>query len=242
MKLINYTYYNCIKSVHKDWLPYFEQHKEELENILSNVNSYKNEALTVVPHARNLLKAFKYISPQNIKIVILAQDPYTGYEMINNVKVLQACGLAFSIPKSHKKIPPSLQNIFKELSKCYDNFIIPKNGSLTRWAKEENILLLNCALTAILNNANIHKSLWKNYTDEIIKYISSINSKCVFLLMGSFAISKKNLIDISKHKVFETSHPSPLSCYKNFTDTLVFKKINDYLESINEVPINWNLM
>ena len=151
-----------------------------------------------------------------IKLVILGQDPYIY-------------GLAFSIPKKHKKIPQSLKNIFKEIKNSYPDYIIPSNGSLLRWVKEEKILLLNSALTVIKGKSNSMMKIWQAYTDKLIKFISDTNNHTVFLLMGNFAISKSNLID-TKHKIFTTKHPSPLSAHNGFFGSNVFKNINDYVD------------
>jgi uracil-DNA glycosylase len=169
----------------------------------------------------------------------MGQDPYIGYEIINNIKIPQACGLSFSVPKSHKKIPPSLQNIFKEIKNCYPDYEIPKHGSLKRWVKKEKILLLNAALTVIEGKSNSHAELWTSFTDKLIKYISEKNNKTIFLLMGNFAIKKEYLIDTKKHKVFRTVHPSPLSANRGFFGCNIFKIINEYLIENNQEPINW---
>ena len=112
----------------------------------------------------------------------------------------QACGLSFSVPRIHKKIPPSLQNIFKEIKNSYSDYQIPSNGCLKRWAKKEKILLLNSALTVIEGKSNSHAKLWSNFTDNLIKFISENNDRTIFLLMGNFAINKEKLIDNNKHK------------------------------------------
>ena len=171
--------------------------------------------------------------------MLLGQDPYINSEIIDKKKIPQACGLSFSVPKTHKKIPPSLQNIFKEIKNCYPGYIIPKDGSLIRWVKEENILLLNSALTVIEGKSNSHSLLWSDFTNKLIKFVSDKNEKTIFLLMGSFAINKSSLIDITKHKIFTCKHPSPLSAYKGFFGSNIFKKINDYLIENNIEIINW---
>lgn len=148
-------------------------------------------------------------------------------------------GLSFSVPKKHKKIPPSLQNIFKEIKNSYSDFNIPKHGLLKRWARAEKILLLNSALTVTAGKSNSHADIWAKFTDKIIKFISDKNPECVFLLMGAFAQKKADLVDTKKHKIFKTVHPSPLSAYNGFFGCQVFKKINDYLKENDKEPINW---
>ena len=226
---------NIIDKVNIGWLPFFDEHKEQLDKILNEINFNDN----IFPEKKNIFKALFYFPPEDIKLFIMGQDPYIGYEIINEIKIPQACGLSFSVPKSHKKIPPSLQNIFKEIKNCYPDYIIPKNGSLKRWVKKEKILLLNAALTVIEGKSNSHAKLWTDFTNKLIKYISDKHNKTIFLLMGNFAINKKNLIDENKHKIFITVHPSPLSASRGFFGCNIFKNINDYLIENNKDPINW---
>ena len=225
-----------MNKVHPGWLPFFDENKKDLEEIFSKIN-YDNE--TIFPKKKYIFRALFYNSPQDIKLVLLGQDPYINSEIIDDKKIPQACGLSFSVPKTHKKIPPSLQNIFKEIKNCYPEYIIPQNGSLTRWVKEENILLLNSALTVIEAKSNSHALLWLNFTNKLIKFVSDKNEKTIFLLMGSFAINKSSLIDTTKHKIFTCTHPSPLSAYRGFFGSNIFKKINDYLVENNIEIINW---
>ena len=225
-----------MNKVHPDWLPFFDENKKDLEEIFNKIN-YDNE--TIFPKKKYIFRALFYNSPQNIKLILLGQDPYINSEILDNKIIPQACGLSFSVPKNHKKIPPSLQNIFKEIKNCYPEYIIPKNGSLIRWVKEENILLLNSALTVIEGKSNSHALLWSDFTNKLIKFVSDKNDKTIFLLMGSFAINKSVLIDTTKHKIFTCTHPSPLSAYRGFFGSNVFKKINDYLIENNIEIINW---
>lgn len=226
---------DIISKVHKGWLPFFEENKEELDKIFETINFNDN----IFPRKENIFKTLFYFPPEDIKLFIIGQDPYIGYEIMNEAKIPQACGLAFSVPKSHKKIPPSLKNIFKEIKNCYPDYEIPKHGSLKRWVKKEKILLLNASLTVIEGKSNSHAELWKNFTDKLIKFISDNNKKTIFLLMGNFAINKKYLIDNKKHKIFTTVHPSPLSANRGFVGCKIFKEINDYLIQNNQELINW---
>jgi uracil-DNA glycosylase len=225
-----------MNKVHPDWIPFFDENKKDLDEILSKIN-YDSE--TIFPKKKYIFRALFYNSPQDIKLVLLGQDPYINSEIIDNKIIPQACGLSFSVPKTHKKIPPSLQNIFKEIKNCYPEYIIPQNGSLTRWAKKENILLLNSALTVIEGKSNTHALIWADFTNKLIKFVSDNNDKTVFLLMGSFAINKSSLIDTNKHKIFTCIHPSPLSAYRGFFGSNIFKKINDHLTENNIEIINW---
>ena len=159
-------------NVNPGWLPFFESNKNqhicELENIMKQVNMSSCE---VFPKKEHIFRTLFYFPPEETKLVILGQDPYIGYEMIDGEKIPQACGLSFSVPKSHKITPPSLKNIFKEIKNCYPEYEIPKHGSLTRWVKKEKIILLNSAMTVEEGKSNSHQKLWTNFTDKLIKFI-----------------------------------------------------------------------
>ena len=226
------NYDNIIKKINPGWNKFIEANKKELEEIITLLNSDSN---VIYPREKDIFRSLFYFPPSEIKLVILGQDPYINEE--NNIP--QACGLSFSVPSSHKKIPPSLQNIFKEIKNNYPDYMIPENGSLKKWVKNEKILLLNATLTVIKGKSNSHMNIWKNYTDKMIKYISETNDKTIFLLMGNFAIGKGKLIDSNKHKIFTTKHPSPLSAYSGFFGSNIFKQINDYLEENNVDTIKW---
>ena len=232
-----YIYENVIKKIKPGWVDFFECNKEKLENILEKVNQ-DLENNKIFPFSKDLFRALFYFEPTDIKLILLGQDPYINSEIINNEIKPQACGLSFSVLKCHKKIPPSLVNIYKEIKSCYPEATIPTNGSLRRWVKKENILLLNSALTVIEGKSNTHQKLWANFTDDLIKFISEKNKQTMFLLMGNFAIGKSKLIDTKKHKIFTTAHPSPLSAYR-FFGCNIFREINNYLESKNIESINW---
>ena len=232
-------YNSVLKRVHPEWLDFFESNKDEFIKILKQVSNDLLDGKTIFPLQKNLLRTLFYFGPKDTKLVLLGQDPYINSEVCSNEKVPQACGMSFGVPKAHKKIPPSLQNIFKEIKNCYPDSIIPNHGFLKRWVKKEKILLLNSALTVIESKSNSHQHLWSNFTDKLIKYISDTSPNTIFLLMGNFAISKSKLIDTNKHKIFTTVHPSPLSAYNGFFGSQVFFKINEYLISNNKNIIKW---
>jgi uracil-DNA glycosylase len=219
------TYENIIKNINSEWIVFFENNKDELKYIIEQL---KDEIY--YPLDENIFKSLKYMSVKDIKLVILGQDPYINKD--------QATGLAFSVSK-HCKIPPSLKNIFKEIKNNYSNYEIPNNGCLERWSEKEHILLLNCILTVKPGKSNSHKKLWINFTNKLIQFINDYNDNTIFLLMGNFAINKSNLIDCNKHKIFTTSHPSPLSANKGFLGSNIFKLINNYLEETNKKIINF---
>lgn len=186
------------------------------------------EKNTVYPEKENIFNAFKTTSYENVKVVIIGQDPYHGEG--------EAMGLSFSVNKS-VKIPPSLRNIYKELKN--DLGIEKSDGDLSSWAKE-GVLLLNSVLTVEKDIASSHKKLgWEKYTDEVIKLINCKNTPVVFILWGNFARKKKDLITNNKHLVIESVHPSPLSANRGFFNTKPFSRTNKFLEENKMQGINW---
>jgi len=226
-----FSYERMIYNVKSEWMSFILDNKDELDNIINELNSYK---YTIYPYCDNIFKALTYFQPNETKLVILGQDPYINSE--NDVP--QACGLSFSVPSTHK-IPPSLLNIFKEIQNNYSNYEIPKNGCLERWCNDSKILLLNSSLTVESGKSNSHAKLWNNFTNKLISYISHVNESTIFLLMGNFAQSKEKYIDEDKHKIFKTIHPSPLSAYKGFFGCDVFLSINEYCKEKNIDEIKW---
>jgi uracil-DNA glycosylase len=176
------------KNVNNGWIEFFIENEELLNTILNQIDFGNNN---ICPTRELIFRSLEYFGPLDIKLLILGQDPYIGYEIINNNKVYQACGLSFSVPETHKKIPPSLKNIYKEIKNSYPEYNIPKNGSLERWCTNEKVLLLNASLTVIESKSNSHEEIWKEFKDKLIKYISDKNNNMIFLLMGKFA-QKKN--------------------------------------------------
>ena len=195
----------------------------------------------IFPKPELVFNAFKHFELKDLKVVLLGQDPYIRYEEKDGKVIPQAMGLAFSVPKEIKKIPPSLKNIFKELKNNFKEFKIPNNGDLTRWVKEENILLLNSALTVIEGKSSSHQKLWESLTDSIIKYISDNTENIIFILLGNFAKNKSKLIDLEKHYVIKGVHPSPLSASRGFFGSNIFKRTNKFLKDEEIKEINWKL-
>lgn len=188
-------------------------------------------AKTIYPKINEVYNAFRYTSFNDIKVVIIGQDPYHGEN--------QAEGLCFSVKKGVQK-PPSLVNIFKEL---HDDlgYAIPKNGSLVSWTKE-GVLLLNAVLTVEKDKAASHKGKgWEIFTDEVIKIINKKDTPVVFILWGSYARSKKELITNKKHFIIESAHPSPLSAHNGFFGSRPFSKTNNFLIEQGLKPINWEI-
>ncbi|MBE6146729.1 MAG: uracil-DNA glycosylase [Firmicutes bacterium] len=207
-----------------------EVEKDYFKNLIEYIkNEYKEK--TIYPKQTDIFKAFRNTAYQDIKVVILGQDPYHG--------VNQAEGLSFSVKVGVKK-PPSLQNIFKELNSDL-GCSIPEHGSLDDWTKE-GILLLNTVLTVEAGKPASHKDLgWETFTDSVIKLINNKTTPVVFILWGSFARSKKQLITNPNHFIIESAHPSPFSAYNGFFGSKPFSKTNEFLISKGINPIDWEI-
>ena len=189
-------------------------------------NEYKTKQ--VFPPYENIFDALRFTDYDEVKVVILGQDPYHGLG--------EAHGLSFSVHQD-VAMPPSLQNIFKELES--DLGIKRTNSDLTDWAKQ-GVLLLNSIMTVLKDKPLSHQNKgWEIFTDNIIKYLNDREEPVIFLLWGSFARSKKNLITNKRHYIIESVHPSPLSAYRGFFGSKPFSKINDILEKNNKEIINW---
>jgi uracil-DNA glycosylase len=184
---------------------------------------------TVYPPPKLLFHAFEQCPLPAVRVVILGQDPYHGPG--------QAHGLSFSVPKG-VRIPPSLQNIYKEIAADVGTNA-PADGNLERWA-QQGVLLLNSTLTVRAGNAASHQKLgWEHFTDAVISTVSEQRSHVVFLLWGSFAGSKRVLIDETKHLVLTAPHPSPLSAHRGFFGCRHFSQTNQYLCDTGQTPIVW---
>ena len=215
---------NSWKEIFKDY-----PKRNELGITVDNINK-KRQTATIYPPKELVFKVFD-LPLQDIKVVILGQDPYHNPG--------QACGLSFSV-NDGVPLPKSLINIYKEL---YDDFgITPaKTGNLEKGFKQ-GIFLLNSVLTVEEYSPASHSNVgWQDFTDYIIETISQKNNNVVFVLWGSYARSKKTLIDSSRHKIIESPHPSPLSAYRGFFGSKVFSRINSYLEEVGKKPIDFNL-
>ena len=186
---------------------------------------------TVYPPYEEIFNAFKLTPIDNVKVVILGQDPYH--------EAGQAHGLAFSTPDG-RPIPRSLKNIFKEINAEY-GYPIPESGCLESWAKQ-GVFLLNTVLTVEDGNANSHsKCGWQTFTDNVIRILNNQDQKIVFLLWGKQAEKKKELITNPNHLVLVTSHPSPFSARRGFLGCNHFKLANEYLARNNIDEIDWKL-
>jgi len=188
---------------------------------------YKNG--TVYPPPKDIFRAFELCPFDNVKVVILGQDPYHGKR--------QANGLAFAVHE-REAVPPSLQNIFKEIENDLGKSLVHTDGDLSRWA-EQGVLLLNATLTVRAHTAGSHQGKgWEQFTDAAIKALSEEREHLVFMLWGNYAKQKGAHIDRSKHLVLEAPHPSPFSA-AGFFGCKHFSKANDYLIAHNVFPIDW---
>ncbi len=203
--------------------PYFEQIKKFLENEKKNWD-------IIFPKWSDIFTAFNQTPFDDVKVVILGQDPYHGEG--------EAHGLCFSV-QDGIRLPPSLKNIFKELVIDIPGFVPPTSWNLTAWAKQW-VFLLNATLTVRKDTPNSHKDAWwQQFTDAVIKKLSDQKNWLVFLLWGAYAQGKIGLINQEKHLVLQAAHPSPFSAYKWFFGCKHFSKTNDYLISVWKQPINW---
>ncbi|MDD4706280.1 MAG: uracil-DNA glycosylase [Bacilli bacterium] len=224
----------CIKDymIGNDWDSILDSYFKSsvFKDLLNKINyEYRNKI--IYPPKKDLFNALMITPFNNVKVVILGQDPYHGDD--------EAHGLAFSV-KPGIKMPPSLKNIFKELQNDLD-IKSPLSGNLTLWGKE-GVLLLNTSLTVIKDKPNSHQDIgWDKLTDLIIKKLNAKESPVVFILWGNYAKGKKGLITNPKHLVLESSHPSPLSANRGFFGSKPFSKTNEFLIKNNLIPINWEI-
>ncbi|KAB1071872.1 uracil-DNA glycosylase [Tamlana haliotis] len=220
-----------IAEIHHSWLPHLkpEFDKPYFKDLTTFVASeYENHQC--FPPKEQIFHAFDYCAFDDVQVVILGQDPYHG--------VGQANGLCFSVNDGVKH-PPSLVNIFKEIETDMDE-AYPITGNLERWA-EQGVLLLNATLTVRAHEAGSHqKQGWETFTDTVIKTISDKKENIVFLLWGGYAKKKVKLIDVEKHKVLTSGHPSPLSANRGYWfGNKSFSKANYYLNEVDKTSIQW---
>lgn len=202
--------------------PYYQNLKNEIE--------HRYATTTVFPPKEQIFNAFSKTPLENLKVVILGQDPYHGLG--------QAQGLSFSTPANIKN-PPSMQNMLKEIHEDLGRPSVCLDGDLIPWAKQ-GVLLLNTILTVEMAKAKSHHNLgWEVFTDNIIEFISKECEGIVFLLWGSNAINKQKLINKQKHHILTAPHPSPLSAYRGFFGCKHFSRVNTLLSEQQKEPITW---
>lgn len=210
-------------------LPQFQA--DYMQQLRQFLVQQKQAGKVIYPKGEEYFNAFNLTPFDQVKVVIIGQDPYHGPG--------QAHGLCFSVQQG-VAFPPSLQNIFKEIHADL-GLPIPRNGCLTHWA-EQGVLLLNAVLTVEQSKAAAHQGKgWEQFTDAAIKELNDQREGIVFLLWGSYAQKKGQIIDPKKHCVLKAPHPSPLSAHRGFFGCRHFSKANQYLESIGQTPIDWTV-
>lgn len=206
-----------------------EFNKPYMQNLRAFLKQEKANGKIIFPPSPLIFNAFNHTPFDKVRVVIIGQDPYHGAG--------QAHGLSFSVPEG-VDLPPSLVNIFKEIEADL-GIKMQKKGDLTPWANQ-GVLLLNATLTVQQANAGSHQNKgWEQFTDAAIKALNEQREGLVFVLWGSYAQKKGEIIDAKKHLVLKSPHPSPLSAHRGFFGNHQFSKINDYLVQKGEAPIDW---
>lgn len=215
--------------------PSWQKHlaREFDESYFNDLTTFVKKEYTdeiVYPAPKYIFRAFDLCSFEKTKVVILGQDPYHGTK--------QANGLAFAV-EEEQAVPPSLQNIFKEIESDFGKPLVHTSGDLSRWAAQ-GVLLLNATLTVRAHSAGSHQGHgWERFTDTVIRTLSAERTHLVFMLWGNYAKQKGMHIDRSKHLVLEAPHPSPFSAASGFFGSRHFSKANEYLIAHNETAIDW---
>ena len=220
-------------NLESSWLKVLKDEFEKpyMKNLSIFLNNEKKKNKIIYPTGSKIFNALNLTPFTSVKVIILGQDPYHGQN--------QANGLSFSVEIGNK-IPPSLQNIFKELNSDL-NILPSQHGDLSNWAKQ-GVLLLNTILTVESSKPSSHSNKgWEIFTDKILHSLSSLKENLVFILWGKKAEEKISLIDESKHKILKSPHPSPYSANNGFFGSQPFSKTNFFLESKNIDKINWKL-
>ena len=221
-----------ILNIPKNWECFLKESDIEkpLLSIKSLLEKEKKLGKEIFPSTENIFRALELVSPEDVKIVVVGQDPY------HNIN--QANGLAFSVNENNI-IPPSLKNIYREIKRDLNSETL-QTGDLTQIAKQ-GVLFLNSALTVEAHKPGSHLNIgWQEITDSIISLLSS-EKNIVFMLWGNFAQLKEKFIDLNSNLVLKTSHPSPLSAYRGFMGSRPFSKSNKFLKSKGKKTIDWSL-
>lgn len=222
-----------LQNLPDDWKYYLDQefNLPYMQNLQQFIADEVSRGKTIYPEMKDIYNAFHSTSLKNVKVVIIGQDPYHGEG--------QAHGLSFSV-KNDIKIPPSLKNIYKQISTEF-GYDLPRHGNLGKWAKQ-GVLLLNSVLTVEKAAAGSHqKKGWEIFTDKVVNLLNEHRENIVFILWGSHAQKKGQKIDESKHLVLKSAHPSPLSAYRGFFGCNHFSLANDYLIKHNKQAIDWRI-
>lgn len=218
-----------------DWATFLDSELQQpyMQKTLEYVANRRSEGISVYPPESQVFNAFNATALNDIRVVILGQDPYHGEG--------QAHGLCFSVQPTVKKLPPSLKNMYKELASDIEGFTIPTHGYLQSWAKQ-GVFLLNTVLTVEQGQAHSHKHLgWEQFTDRVIAFINQHCEGVVFILWGAHAQQKGKSIDSSRHYILKGPHPSPLSAHRGFFGCKHFSQANQLLIKQGKEPINWQV-
>lgn len=217
-------------------MAYFKEfiEKQEKEDYYIKLHEYiskEYETKQIFPPRDCIFNALRYTPYENIKVLVVGQDPYHG--------VGEAHGLSFSVNVGIP-IPPSLKNIYKELNRDVGTYI-PNNGYLLKWAKQ-GVMLLNSVLTVEKDKPGSHRGIgWEIFTDRVIEEVNKKETPVVFVLWGNYAKEKEKLITNPKHLILKSAHPSPFSCRNGFEGCSHFSKINEFLKKNNMDPIDWQI-
>ncbi|GGW97046.1 uracil-DNA glycosylase [Alteromonas halophila] len=207
-----------------------EKQKPYFAELMRRVDEARESGKVIYPPRSDVFNALKFTPLEDVKVVILGQDPYHGPD--------QAHGLCFSVLPGVKP-PPSLNNIYKELAADIEGFSRPEHGDLTTWA-EQGVLLLNTVLTVEQGKAHSHaKWGWETFTDAVIEAVNQHTQNVVFLLWGSHAQKKGRVVDTHRHQVLKAPHPSPLSAHRGFLGCRHFSQANAFLSEHGRTPIRW---
>ncbi len=223
-------------AIHPSWRPLLDAEfaKPYMNELRQYLAHRKTQRVLVYPHSKQWFNAFALTPVESVKVVILGQDPYHGPG--------QAHGLSFSVP-SGVKLPPSLLNIYKEIDTDVPgeaSLAARRAGCLENWAKQ-GVFLLNSVLTVEQGQAAAHQGRgWETFTDAVIKYLSDERDDLVFLLWGSYAQKKGQVIDAKRHSVLRAPHPSPLSAHRGFFGCQHFSQTNEWLVEKEQSPIDWH--
>lgn len=218
--------------IEQSWSQLLSKEFEEsyFQDLTQNIKRLKSDGIPIFPQGSLIFNAFNLTPVNQVKVVILGQDPYHNPG--------EAMGLCFSVPRGIK-IPPSLRNIYKELKEDI-RFKIPSHGDLTEWS-QRGVFLLNAILTVEKNQPGSHRALgWQKFTDSVISRLSEYRDGLVFMLWGNFARQKKGLIDGDRHLILEAAHPSPLAGGA-FGGCRHFSKANEYLISRGKIALDWQI-
>ncbi|MCH1929766.1 uracil-DNA glycosylase [Shewanella sp. A25] len=216
------------------WQAFIDHQRNEpyYQRLIAFVNQEREAGKVIYPPKEEVFNAFKATPLENVRVVLIGQDPYHGPN--------QAHGLCFSVKRGIKP-PPSLANMYKELLTDIPGFQIPEHGDLSRWA-EQGVLMLNTVLTVEQGQAHSHaKAGWEEFTTEALKLLNAQERPIIFVLWGSHAIKKGAVINAKQHQILSGPHPSPLSAYRGFFGCGHFSKVNELLRARGEAPIEWQV-